>query len=199
MPRITVGRFARFAALLAAAVLGLALAAGASADTPPGRGPNGGPAPTPTPPGGDCAVLRVQLNGTQPATHTCLVPASTEQGTTASAVSSTTASSHCWSGDVKLHRDSYFSGPSICFTGEGWANLKDYYYYPWPWPNFVLSWNDKLSSFSTGQYYVNFYEHSFLYGAKLRYASYQSRSFMPSGWDDRVSSLCLWGPTVSCP
>jgi hypothetical protein len=58
-----------------------------------------------------------------------------------------------------------------------------------------------LSSFETGAFYVNFYDANYptATGDKLRYASYQWRSSMPYGWNDRVSSICLWGPTVSCP
>src|SRR3712207_5703579 len=82
MPRIILGRFPRLAALLVAGILSLGLVAAASADTPPGRGPNGGPALTPPP--GDCAVLRVQLNGAQPGTPTCLA-ATGGQGTDPSA------------------------------------------------------------------------------------------------------------------
>jgi hypothetical protein len=61
------------------------------------------------------------------------------------------------------------------------------------------SWNDAVSSFITGSQYVNFYEHSYMSGAKLRYASYQWRPNMPSGWNDRISSICLHGPTYTCP
>lgn len=194
MPRFTLGRTSRLAMLLVAAVLGLSVAASASADTPPGRGPT--PTPTPTP-AGRCAVLHVQLNGDRPATHTCVAPAPAGQGTDPSAPSAAFAGSvSCGPDILTLYWDKYYWGPKICFSGSGIANLGDYspqWYTPW------LSWSDKMSSFRTGPQYVNFYEHSNAQGAKLRYASYQSRSSMPDGWNDRVSSLCIWAAHFSCP
>ena len=196
MPRITLGQFPRIAVLVLAACLGLGIAAGASADTPPGRGPGGGPAPTP--PAGDCAVLRVQLNGTRPAAHTCAAAAPAEQGTALPSPEQAITSFYCYPGDVHLYEHTNYGGKRLCFYGEGSVNLSDFSritaWYPFYW-----DWNDKVSSFATGQYFVTFYEHKNAGGAKFSAVPNVSRSYMWLGWNDRVSSLCIPGPTWSCP
>jgi hypothetical protein len=196
MPRGTRPRFSRLVVLAFTIVLGLGLVTRASADGPPELGPGGS---APAPPLAGCAVLRVQLNGMQPATQTCLAPAPATQGMIASASVPVISNTDCFEGDVQLFVDSNFGGSRICFGGEGWTSLTTFYYQPWWWINFVLSWNDEVSSFNTGAHYVNFYENTLMGGAKLRYASFQSRAAMPSGWNDRVSSLCLLGPNSPCP
>ena len=201
MPRIPFGRTPRLAALLVAAVLGLALASAASAQTPSGRGPNGGPTPTPSPTptaAGDCAVLLVQLNGDRPPTRTCpaQVPDAPQAGGPTQAA---TPSTSCGTGVLQLFEHPDYGGRTLCVSGTGILNLEDYFwtdYWPFPWPK---TWTDRLSSFRTGQYYVNFYEHKDFGGQKLRYASYQSRASMPSGWNDRVSSVCIWNTGNTCP
>src|SRR5688572_16124 len=105
MPRITFGRMSRIATLLVAGAVSLAIAAGASADTPPGRGP--ARTPTATPPANDCAVMRVHLNGTQPATQTCLATAQPGQGI---AGANRVGSGNCMTGDFELYSDSNFGG-----------------------------------------------------------------------------------------
>jgi hypothetical protein len=94
--------------------------------------------------------------------------------------------------------DTSFGGAKLCFGGSGSVScLNCYTYWVWGWPR---SWSDTMSSFITGQYYVNFYEHATAGGERLRYASHQYRASMPSGWNDRVSSLCVLGPpTYRCP
>jgi hypothetical protein len=198
MPRITVGRFPRIAAVVFAALFGLVIAAGASADTPPGRGPGRGPLPAPTPAGGDCAVLQVQLNGAKPATQTCLAQTLDGQGTGTSGGAAAIASTSCAPNDVQLFHDKNYGGRRICFRGAGTANLENYTWFYWPCVCYV-SWNDEMDSFYTGAQYVNFYEHANALGARLRYASYQQRPRLPLEWEFRVSSICIWGPDWSCP
>jgi hypothetical protein len=196
MPRILFSRTSRLVMLLGAAVLSLAIAGGASADTPPGRGPDRRPtpAPAPTPPAGDCAVLLVQLNGNQPATDTCLTPApgrgEPPLGASAHPVSD------CMTTDLRLYQDTNYGGKMICFRSIGKADLRAYLIYGWP---LYRLWDDRVSSFITGDSYVNFYADGLQTGERLRYASYQSRASMPSGWNDRITSLCVLGPGVACP
>lgn len=196
MPRFSFSRTSRLVMLVGAAVLSLSIAAAASADTPSGRGPDRRPAPAPAPPAGDCAVLLVQLNGNLPASDTCLTPApapgtaATEPGAAAHPVSD------CLATDLRLYQDTNYGGKRICFRGIGHADLRAYLIYGWP---LYLSWDDRVSSFITGDSYVNFYEGGLQTGARLRYASFQSRGSMPSGWNDRVTSLCVLGPGVACP
>lgn len=185
MPQRYVFRFLRSAVFVAAAVLGLALTAGVSADTPPGGRPNGGAAPVP--PAGDCAVLRVELNGTQPATKTCLI---TEQQ--ALRLPTTT---YCISSDFQIFQDTHYGGRKLCFYGSGFVRLNEYPLYSYlPYP----TWDDKISSFKTGQFYVDFYEHNHASGERIRYAPWQSRPTMRDGWNDRVSSICIHGPSIIC-
>ena len=51
----------------------------------------------------------------------------------------------------------------------------------------------------TGDSYVNFYADGLQSDDRLRYASYQYRASMPSGWNDRVTSLRVLDPGVACP
>jgi hypothetical protein len=51
----------------------------------------------------------------------------------------------------------------------------------------------------TGDSYVNFYADGLQSDERLRYASYQYRASMPSGWNDRVTSLRVLDPGVACP
>jgi hypothetical protein len=201
MPRITLGRPSRLAALLGAAVLALALAATASADGPPGRGPSGGPAPTPAPIGEGCAVLRVQLNGSQPATHTCLARTPDGPGTEPSTPETEgIGTSYCWPSSVILFENQYYSGKSICFDGWGTVNLSNYMLRITPWPPFYWTWDDKVSSFSAGGT-VRFYEYKDARGAAFTRFATQRQPTMPYGWDNRVSSLCLPNPHQNyyCP
>jgi hypothetical protein len=188
MPRLTLGRFPRLATLAFAAALSIGIASAASADTPPGRGPNGGPAPTPpTTPAGDCAVLRVQLNGTQPAIKTCLDVAQPGQR-----LPTTT---NCWASDFQIFQDSYYGGKKLCFYGSGFVRLNEYPLYSYlSYP----TWDDRISSFKTGQFYVDFYEHNNAGGEQIRYAPWQERPTMRTGWNDRVSSICIHGPNILC-
>jgi hypothetical protein len=198
MPRFPLHRTSRLAILLSAAVLSLAIAAGAAADTPPGRGPDRRPAPAPTPtaPAGDCAVLLVQLHGNLPATDTCLTPAPAPGTGAPGSGAAAYPVSDCLATDLRLYQDTNYGGKRICFRSIGMADLRSYLIYGWP---LYLSWDDRVSSFITGDSYVNFYEGGLQSGSRLRYASYQSRASMPSGWNDRVTSLCVLGPGVACP
>ena len=193
MPRIALRRFSRITALVFVAVLSLSIAAAASADTPPGRGSSRRPAaePTPPPPAGGCAVLRVRLNGAQPATRTCLAQTLDAREVDAAAPDPAAgAVSGCYSSDLKLYQHTKFGDQRICFYGYGSANLANYLLYSWQ-P--FSSWTDQVSSFITGEHVVHFYEHDTWRGERLRYAPYQSRAYMPSGWNDRISSLCFPG------
>jgi hypothetical protein len=146
-------------------------------------------------------VLQVQLNGDRPATHACLAQFPDEQRTESSAQAPSPQLTSCqsWT-SVELFVDTNYGGARLCIGGTGTMNLDYYTYYEWWGPARVpRSWNDKLSSFKTGSQYVNFYEHKNLGGQRLRYASNQSRASMPSGWNDRVSSVCLWSAGNSCP
>ena len=199
MPRITFGRGSRLAALLAATVLGLALATVASADPQPGRGPSGGPGPAPSPAPGarDCAVLLVQLNGDRPATRTCHVPAN---GPGTDPMGRVLESEGCYTHDLILYEFTNYGGKRICFRGSGNADLWDYTEFVWSCLCY-RSWNDSVSSFKTFGRYVNLYDGPIPHvdSPKLRYAPYQSRASMPTDWNNRVSSICLWGDTWSCP
>jgi hypothetical protein len=178
MPRITFGRMPRIATLLVAGAVSLAIAAGASADTSPGRGPGG---PTATPPANDCAVLRVQLNGTQPATQTCLATAQPGQGT------GRVGSGGCFTGDFELYSDSGFGGKRLCLWGYGTANLRDYDFGWW------RSWEDKTSSFKSGYYCGYLYHDGPPYYQGQYYFTYtQYFSSMPSSWwNDSVSAVFI--------
>jgi hypothetical protein len=88
-----------------------------------------------------CVHLRVYLNGKAPANTKCMdaqVSQLTKRGGTHPNIGTVV----CNGADVTLWRDLSFNGPSICFSGNGFANLTNYSL------NFFSSWNDQASSFA---------------------------------------------------
>jgi hypothetical protein len=55
--------------------------------------------------------------------------------------------------DVKIYQDAFqrSTGGQICFTGTGFANMIDYQI------NFLVSWNDQASSWSSGYWHGVFF------------------------------------------
>jgi hypothetical protein len=180
MPRITLGRFPRLAALVFAALLGLAIATHASADTRPSAG--------------DCAVLRVQLNGDRPATHTCLAHARAGQGMDPPS-SAGISRDDCYWGDLALYQNRNYGGAKLCFTGTGTVNLRNYPIYAWP-PG---TWSERVSSVSTNDWDGYLYEHTDAGGARLRLPFRTAYPDLGSFWNDRASSLCIQSWTWRCP
>lgn len=191
MPRITLPRVPRLAALLATAVLGLALAATASADSPPGRGPTRGltPSPTaaPTPPAGDCAVVEVRQNGDRPPTRVCLNQAPTEAPTALAGNTFWYSQTSCPSWALKLYSDPNWSGNRICFWGYGTVNLEDYSFGYVPWRN----WSNKISSYKTGDECGIFWDTHTGPSTRLLFYRGQLQSGLGSYWNDRISSISL--------
>jgi hypothetical protein len=194
VPRITLGRDSRIAALVVAVILGLALAAGASADTPPRPRPGGpGPTATPTPAAGSCAVLRVQLNGDQPASHTCLAPAKAERGTDRSAAA-IGGTSNCVAGDLMFTEHRNGGGKRLCFYGYGMANLENYLLNVFP----PRTWNDQASSFHSGYNTGKFYQDRNGGGSQYSF-SFAETFFNLGSWNDRISSVCIYNAAAPCP
>ena len=190
MLRITRSRFPRLAALLGAAILGLIIATDASADPWPGRGP----ASAPPPAAGDCAVLRVQLNGDQPATQTCTARGTADQGTDPSAPAAISGTSNCLAGDLMFTEHRNGGGKRLCFYGYGMANLENYLLNVVP----VRTWDNQAGSFHSGYNTGKFYNYRNGGGAQYSF-SFAQTIFDLGSWNDRISSVCIYNAAAPCP
>jgi hypothetical protein len=190
MLRITRSRFPRLAALLVAGLLGLTVATGASADHQPGRDPR----PAPPPAAGDCAVLRVQLSGAQPATRTCIAHGTAEQGRGPSAPAAIGGTTSCMAGDLMFTEHRNGGGKRLCFYGYGMANLGDYLLNAFPY----RTWDDQASSFHSGYNTGKFYNYRNGGGSQYSF-SFAETIFNLGGWNDRISSVCIYNAAAPCP
>lgn len=130
-----------------------------------------------------CHTLRVQLNGDQPATSTCLDPQPQANGQ----VQPQTAQTSCASSDLHLWSDANYSGDLICFSGTGSVNLTDY------GRGYFGNWNDAASSYSTGQRCGTFYADINLAGVAQGFGPGQSGGFTNGTpvHNDQLSSLAI--------
>jgi hypothetical protein len=133
--------------------------------------------------GQGCARLRVHLNGDQIPTVTCLL---TEQQAR-SRVTPLIQQSSCDPADLQLFDNNSYGGDEICFNGTGHLNL-DHYYKP------VLSnWNDKVSSYKTGQWYGHFSWDNDNGGPHHNFSDHWLCSWIGSYWNDEISYVQLDG------
>lgn len=127
-----------------------------------------------------CRVQLVTLHGKQKPTVTCM-----------DKVGPNTSNVDCNRVAVlKLYVDAYQQGSVICFTGNGFVNLTDYYYIGFL--GIQYSWNDAASSYNAGDWAGKFYSDINGGGIVQRFTPYQRGEFdgnpMPN---DSLSSLCL--------
>jgi hypothetical protein len=138
-----------------------------------------------------CAVIDVQLHGSQDPTMTCaqkqkvvngkITPAGIVQG-------------GCNAGTLQLFGDANYSGGPLdsgnilCFSGYGSTNMTSYPY-SYPFQSVPESWNDELSSFKTGNACVAFYWNTNDGGSSFSEGPYVNVSYIGDTWNDQVSSF----------
>jgi hypothetical protein len=127
-----------------------------------------------------CTVLLVELHGSQPPTSTC------EQTVQPDNIDTT----GCGDSALKLYADHNFTGWTLCFIGQGFANLDDYC---GPAPVGCLwHWNDQTSSFSSGCSSGTFYTDKNGNGTAANFGTWVKQDFPFGGIpDDQLSSLKL--------
>ncbi len=139
-----------------------------------------------------CQSLLVHLNGTQPATATCLVKSGTGQVNPAISERSCTAS------NVKavwIYESINKGGACIGFIGSGWTNMSN-----WEWCDpsgiFCINWNDEASSFYTGCSPVYFFVDANGKGRQAHASAYVFSNFPYGGvGNDQLSSIHI---TTNC-
>lgn len=96
-----------------------------------------------------CYRLRVQLNGNQTPTATCLLKEKPKPGDITPNISETT----CNTTDMQLFEDANYAGTAaeICFAGTGYTNLNNYWIF-WPF----TTWAEVVSSYKTGKWTGHF-------------------------------------------
>lgn len=162
--------------------------------------------PTPSSPASTeshgCQKLYIQLNGSDPATVTCLdLPA----GSTG--VHPNTGEVSCGN-SLNLFVDAYQSGDEICFGGTGFANLTDYQHCHWVWfpagPRWqCFGWNDDATSWASHSQTGKFYSDINGNGICASFGANGNGNFT---WNpipnDSLSSICIGScppsPTYSC-
>jgi hypothetical protein len=136
-----------------------------------------------TKPAPQCVVQRVVLHGTQPPTVTCL-----QTATAPLAARVTPDRSTGCIGDLILYQDANYGGSVLCLSGRGLYNLNNF-----PINCFLVfcngTWNDQLSSFSTGQQRGHFAWDINNQGAWYGFSPGQNVSYIGNTWNDQASSV----------
>ncbi len=135
----------------------------------------------------NCPVLLVELHGSQPPTKTCKQTGKVlnpPKGTIRIDVTG------CGSDALELYSNHNFTGDTVCFIGQGFANMTDYCR---PFPvGCIWSWNDYTSSFSAGCSSGSFYTDKNGNGGYATFTDHISQDFPVGGVPDKqVSSLML--------
>ncbi len=133
----------------------------------------------------NCQVLRVRLNGNQPATADCLVqiqPGGQPQPLL-------DHRDPCAATDLHLYINSGESGSDICFYNTGFTNLTDWPYYG------VGNWNDITSSWEAGVWYGHFYVDTNGGTPSMTYGAHSVGDFTNTTpvRNDQLSSLTIDG------
>jgi hypothetical protein len=134
-----------------------------------------------------CTMYNVGLHGSQPATVTCLHFSKVVNG---KIIPSSLTSGACNAGDLQLYADANYSGGIagniLCLFGYGGVNMADFFY-----SDLFQSenWNDKLSSYKTGNACAAFYWDSNGQGSSFNDGKYINVSYIGDTWNDQVSSL----------
>ena len=135
----------------------------------------------------NCPVLQVELHGSQPPTKTCKQTGkilNPPKGTVRIDVTG------CGSTGLELYADHKYTGYTICFIGQGFANMDDYC---GPLPvGCAWHWSDAASSYSIGCSTGTFYTDKNGNGSFSKFRAYDAGEF-PAGNvpDDQLSSLKL--------
>jgi hypothetical protein len=132
-----------------------------------------------------CEHLLVHLRGSASPLTTCLdsVPASNSVRHPAS------ISITCDDYSLVLYWDANFSGPTLCFSGSGWANLTDYCA-PIYLGGCLQNWNDKTSSFISHDTPGAFYKDINLQNYMFNFAVFTEVNLI-SPYNDVISSLAV--------
>ena len=135
--------------------------------------------------GTQCSRLLVHLNGSNPATKTCL----DKKDSKGRSIPNTYVS-QCTSETVIIYADSNYSGWTICFYGEGFANMTDYC---GPAPEGCFwNWNDQASSYKTGCYVTYFYADINTQGTNFYKIDHRQGNFSDTNiGNDALSSVDL--------
>ena len=94
-----------------------------------------------------CYRMRVQLNGDQTPTATCLLKNKPKPGD----ITPNIMKSACNTTDLQLFVASNYGGTELCFTGTGSTNLVNYWI-DWPF----TSWEEVVSSYKSGKWWGHF-------------------------------------------
>jgi hypothetical protein len=142
---------------------------------------------TPTNQQQNCPVLLVELHGSQPPTKTCKQTGKILNPPQGTVRIETTG---CGSTALALYADHNFTGWTVCFIGQGFANLDDYCA-PLP-TGCIYHWNDLASSYSAGCSTGTFYTDKNGNGSFSNFPAYKGGEF-PAGNipDKQLSSLQL--------
>jgi hypothetical protein len=139
-----------------------------------------------------CVVEKVALHGTQPPAVSCLRMA--VHGTNLQIVGPVPQGfipPGCGT-DVVLYQDANYYGTMLCLSGRGLYNLTQYPLFCFLWCS--GTWNDQMSSFSTGSHWGHYSWDINNGGSWYGFSPNERVPYIGDLWNDQASGVEIDGP-----